>query len=42
MPDQKERLHLFDATFSARVARKREALSTRNQKRTVAGSTHNA
>ena len=38
----KERLYLFDTTLRARVARKGEALSTRKQKRTVAGNTHNA
>jgi hypothetical protein len=36
----KERLYLFDTTLRARVARKREALSTRKQKRTVAGTPH--
>jgi hypothetical protein len=36
----KERLYLFDTTLHTRVARKREALSTRKQKTAVAGSSH--
>ncbi|MFN3171557.1 MAG: hypothetical protein ACE37E_12810 [Hyphomicrobiales bacterium] len=36
----KERLYLFDTTLRVRVARKREALSTREQKRAVAGRRH--
>lgn len=36
----KERLYLFDTTWRASVARKRIALSTRRQKRAVAGTDH--